>query len=319
MGIINGIANFFKGSSHGQLDKYGILSPLMSAQEYAEATKKLLGVVSTNDGYMAKLAPKFVATSTVDVQTQVAYRSYLKGLANRDIDIEKHTPLASMVLGVTNVAANLSLVESKFNTLFGDGNDKIDEADIKLSLLIIVGYIQKATEYCAWIGQFVAHLSYDGNASLTPFETISLAKDAERFGDFTSFNLSVWNPHHGGILNTISTMQKRGVDVAIKAGGAWIDTFVHDGQFSSGEQDLMTSSLRNPILIILDASNRATQSRINLLTSRKDWLVAKTVLESDRLRGLDPQSAEYIRLSKIVDKYADLVSKYEQKIERARS
>ena len=322
MSIVKTIGDFFRSAPKDKpttIDRYEILSPLMSAQEYAQRSLELVTLLQSDTEVMDILSKK-VSSKNKHVETGVlAYQSYVKDLDHNGKKFESKKPLESVTETLTSILTNLNHVENHFPSIFGGNTGDIDEENIRTSSLIIIGYIEVISEYCTWIGTLIRHITADEHDLIPPFETKSLTVNTKRMAEFSDFNLGAWNGAHDGILTAIHDMQKKGADVAIKSGDTWIDQFVHDAQYSHMEQTMLHASLRHPVMMLITAAGLWQQYWVDLNTSRKDWLVAKIALETERLRGMDTDSAEYKKLRKATDKYAELAAKYEQKIARQRA
>jgi hypothetical protein len=321
MSIVKSIGDFFRSSHkdpNAKVDQYDILSPLMSVQEYANKSLELISLVNSNELVQGLLKGTVTTDNKNKVAAVKAYKDFLDGLpySYRSYDNES---LKGLVDVSQSIIKNLDLVEKFFPQLFDLKNSNIDEANIKTSSLVVIGYLEQANEFFNWTSSFIRHLTDDDNEMIPPFETKSLILKASKMGQFGGFNLTNWNGSTDSIINDIRHMQKKGVDVAIKSGDTWLDAFMNDNQFSPSEADLMTAALSNPIMMVVRANMSYHKWLMDLRTSRRDWLVAKIALETKKMRGLDRTTPEYKKLEKATEHYADLISKYEQRIARARA
>ena len=166
-----------------------------------------------------------------------------------------------------------------------------DENSIKSSSLIVLGYIEMVNDFMNWLSHLSAH-AVDDTDLIPPYWTNKLGANAKAMGSFVGNTLNKWNPKHKGLLETIVRVQTMGSDVTIKTGDHWMDDIVNDNQFTLDQQDLMSASIRNPVLRYIDRRIVQHQHKIELYSSRKDWLIAKVALEERRLAGLDPASPE---------------------------
>lgn len=322
MGIVKNITDFFRGHNEGTtkpIDRYGILSPLMATSEYVKAAKDYYKVLVSGNQVTQLLGGRIKGADIDQDKAIEAYKIYVKALPAHEQAMEKQSPLSTVLITLDTVSGNLELIEDHFQDLFGSLTEGGDEAVVRSSALVVIGYLETADIFTTWLGQLSAHLVPEEIDTIPPYWTKGLLVNAKVAGEFVANNLNKWSPRYKGLLEEIKQMQRKGVDVSVKTGDNWMDEFVHDNQFSHTEQELMTAALRNPILMIASGNLARHQEKIELLTSRKDWLISKVALEEARLSGLDANSPEYKRLKKATDHYAALVTKYEQKIERMRA
>lgn len=320
MSIVKSIGDFFRSPKNGSVssDQVDILSPLMSVQEYASKSLELISVINENKDVTAILSGNTASTSKYKAAAIDAYKTFLARLPNGYVyrDVTTLEPLISIS---NSIIKNLELVEKFFPDLFDLKNPKIDETNLKTSSLVMIGYLEMTNEFYNWVSTFIRHLTDDDDELIPPFETKSMKLRAEKMGQFGCFNLVNWNGNGDSIINDIRKMQRKGIDVNVKTGDNWLDSFMHDNQFSPSEQDLMTVALANPIMMVIRANMSFHKWLMDLRTARRDWLVAKIALESKKMRGLEVGSEEYKKLEKATRHYSNLISKYEQKIARARA
>lgn len=324
MSVVKAVGDFFRGGMEGKLhpvDKYNIVTSAMSTAEnlqiairYIAAIQKqpeLLGLFTGKEGRAISLHHK---------QAVEAYKNYTRGLTNAGREAERKGVFQSLVIGLDLIAKNLGSIEDNYNVLFGAMDEEKTEAVLRSSSLLALGYMDLADTTVAWISHLFSHLTADNDKALIPpFWTNDMLGKAGLVGEFVGNNFDRWNPGHNGFLYQIRELQRKGADVAVNSGMGWIDDFVHDNQFTPTEQHLLTSALRNPILMGSTGYMARYQRKLELYQTRKEWLTAKVALEEAKLRGMDQASPEYIKLKKVVDNYANLVTKYEQKIERMRA
>jgi hypothetical protein len=319
MTIIKSVVDFFRGSNgeSQKIDRWGIMNPITIAGDYITATKTLYGIILRSPNTVALIAGKMEAQTKYEEKAQEAYKTYLSALPAHDRSTEINNPMSTIILAIEYSAANIALIEDNFEALFGGVVDG-DENSIKSSSLIVLGYIEMVNDFMNWLSHLSAH-AVDDTDLIPPYWSNKLSTNAKAMGNFVGNTLNKWNPKHKGLLETIRRVQKMGSDVTVKTGDHWMDDIVSDNQFSPDQQDLMRASIRNPVLWWIDNRIVSHQHKIELYSSRKDWLIAKVALEERRLAGIDQESLEYKKLKKVVDNYASIVTRYEQKLERLRA
>jgi len=322
MSIVKSIGDAFRASNKdkpNKVDQYDILSPLMGVQDYATTGLDLIKLMAQSTNMVGILTGGISSTDKGQVAAASAYKEFIKGIPHQYVSKEREVPLYSLIASIESVVKNIGLVETNFPALFDVKNNELDESNIRSSSLVVIGYLETANDFITWAGSLIRHATEADYDLIPPFETKSLLLKADKFGQFAGFNLTNWNGNNESIITDIKKMQRKGIDVAIKSGDVWIDTSVSDAQFTPMETDLLSASMRSPILMFIDANIRIHQWLMELRTSRKEWLIAKINLETQKMRGLDPTSPEYKKLTKAIDHYSNLVSQYQQKIERARA
>lgn len=317
MGIVKAVGDWFRSSPKNEAtDQYGILSPLLAASDYISTVSSMIKVIKDTPHLKGS---KKVPNTYVEKGVQ-AYKEYVKDLPSHEQSLEKSKPFSVILLTLESIAGNLTQIEDSFQLLFGAIANNKPEQTLKTSSLIVIGYLEKTNNFVTWLSSLVEHLTVDASEMIPPFRSKELLSKAPEMAEFSAFNLNKWNNKKQGLITEIKEMQRKGSDLVVQTdSGQWIDEFASDAQFSPMEKDLITASLRSPIMIALTWGQVRAKDKIDLLTSRKDWLTSKIVLEQSKLRGMDIDSPDYKRLKKATDHYADLVSRYEQKIERMRA
>jgi uncharacterized protein with HEPN domain len=318
MGIVKLVADHFKTATPTHVDRYGILSPLLASGDYITSTSEIYALFK-NSVYTNLMMGKTKTDNGHVLKAMEAYRDYVKALPSHDQSTEKAEPFSTIIAALTAIGGNIAQIEDNFQTLFGDIASDKPEASLRSSSLVVMGYLEEADVFATWLANLTEHMTANDDDMIPPFRTKELINKAAGAGQFAGFNLNKWNPTHGSFLSEVKEMQNKGADVAVQSDGMWIDQFAHDSQFSSIEQNLISASLRSPIMMAMTLGHVKVQEKIDLLTTRKEWVTAKIVLEQAKLRGLHPDSPEYRKLKKVTDNYANLASKLEQKIERMRS
>lgn len=320
MKLLDEIVGFFKSApKDAPSDRYGILSPLLATGDYVNSTTDLVALFH-NSVYSDLLLGKTKAPNKLTERAVAGYNTYLKHLPSHDREREKQQPFSTIDAALQAISTNIVRIEDNFQNLFGTFDENHPEQSLKTSSMIVIGYLEKADGFATWLGNLVEHMTAKEGDMIPPFRTKELVEKAPEAAEFAGSNLNKWNPVHSGFLTEITDMQKKGIDVSIQSSdGTWLNDVVHDDQLGMTDKDLMVAALRSPITMIITKGLVRTQAKIDLLSSRKDWLTSKIVLEQSKLRGMDESSPEYKRIKKATDHYADLVSRYEQKIERMRA
>lgn len=321
MGILKAIVSHFKqASSTSKSGKFGLLSPLIASGDFVKTTIDMFQLLETNPNYKATLLAKEVPSQKSTAAAYTAYQSYIKALPNIDFNLEKKQPLVSIVKALEAMHKTVELIEDHFKEIFGATTIEKPEEQLKSSSLMVIGYLEQVDHYCTWASAFVEHLTASAKEMIPPFRTKMLTSESKQVAEFAMLNLYKWHPDHNGFLNHIKDMAKQGKSLALQTSeGTWIDDYASDDHFSETEQNLLQASLRSPITMGVSFGINKIQALLNLLESRKEWLTAKIVMEQAKLRGLDENSPEYKRIQKACDHYADLVSRYEQHIERIKA
>lgn len=301
------------------IDKFNILSPLLATGEYITAAKDAF-LLFKSSSYGDVLAGKIKPANKNVERAVVAYKDYVSSLAGHDRNLERAQPFSTILLSLESISGNLTAIEDNFQTLFGSLSKDGADVPMRASSLVVIGYLEQSNAFAMWLSGLVEHMTAEQDDMIPPFRTKELVSKASDMGEFASFNLNKWNFKTKGFLSEITEMQHKGADLTLQAeDGEWIDQYAHNNQFTPVEQELMTASLRSPIMMLITWNHVRLQDKIDLLSSRKDWLTSKVILEQSRMRGMDPNSPEYKRLKTATDKYSAIASKYEQKIERMRA
>lgn len=324
MGLLKSIGDFWRNlnieaekASLKTADRYGVVSAIATAGDNIASVKTLVKLLSRQDKLAFLTIKNHAFANDFEKHAATAYEVYLRYLGYAFSAREHGAPFSTVIKALDTIAANLDQVENNVVGLLNPTH--ASEESIRLSSLIVVGYIERANTLVAWLSQFAAHVTTEGQETVTPFWTNNMISNASVVGAFVGDNLSRWSVSSGGLMKDIKTMQKQGLDAQLKKNETWFDDVYHDAQFSSSQKDLMNASLRNPFLMLGDRFLEKRRQEIELLTTRRNWLIAKVALEEARLGGISESSPEYLKLRKVVDNYTSLITQYEQKIERLRS
>lgn len=312
MSIFSPITKLFKSAlpEEATTDRHEILLNLMRAQQYHEGAMKLLNLVKNNYG------DKKTKYSEIAMK---AYHEFSKKLPSSYSNMGLKDPFSDLIEVMESVSVNLEAIEENFPTLFVGREGKIDDGDLRASSLVVMGYVQMVEDLCTWTKILLEHLTAEANDTIPPFRTKYLTTHADRMASFATFNLTSAKSKGSRVIETVRTMQAKGVDAALKNGDIWIDSFVHDSQFSPMEKDMITASLLPFTMTFIHTYASVTKWWIDWNTANRDWLTAKVLFETEKLNGMDPSSSEFKRLKHAVDHYSDLISKYDQRLERARA
>jgi hypothetical protein len=292
---------------------------MMAVSHYTEYSIKYLTLLKKDPLIFDLVSGRTKPVNKYQEKALVAYKDYVKTLSGHEQSLEKKDPLSSVLMTFENILKNIDQIEDNFSLLFKSMTGDNADITVRSSSLVVVGYLEAADNFSTWFGHLAAHLRANQDDLIPPYWTKELDNESKVSAKFASDTLNRWNPSHKGLIQEVLSMQKKGTDVAIKTGNTWLDEFIHDNQFSDTEQDLMSRALRNPIMMFASGHIERHQRKIDLLNSRKDWLVAKVAMEEAKLGGMGEDSPEYKKLKKAIDHYATLVTKYEQKIERMRA
>jgi hypothetical protein len=314
MSIVKTLGTFFRTSAGKPVDKYSILTPLMASGEYLTQVLNLISTINTPELQSVLIGKNANNDRTVSAGVS-AYRDYIRGLPNRDQMSERTAPFSTVVSAIAIIQTNILQIEDNFQALFGGMTSS--DATMKASSLVVLGYMERVDSYATWLTMLCEHLAASENDSVPPFRTKMLLSGAADMAQFATANLHTWNSTNTSVVAEVKNMQRQGKDLTMQSGDAFIDDYAHDNQFSPAEQELLTASLRNPAMMVLATHHLITQWWADVLTSRKEWLTAKILLEQAKARNMDPGSPEYRKLQKACDHYAALISKYERHIERA--
>ena len=319
MGIVKNIADHFRSAPKAKPDDhYGLLSPLLATGDYIASVKQLYSLFKDSI-YVDFMSGKIKPVNASVEKAVMAYKDYVKGLPSHEQSLEKAQPFSTLILALESISGNIHQIEDHFQELFGSIKLEEPNTNLRSSSLVVIGYLEKADLFSTWLSLLIEHMTAETGDLIPPFRTKELMDKTPESAEFATLNLHRWNYKLEPLLKEIKEMQHKGSDLALMAeGGSWIDDFAHDSQFTPTEQDLMTASLRSPMMMFVTGGFVLIQDRIELLSTRKDWLTSKLILEQSKLRGMDPDSPEYKRLKKATEHYSNLVSKYEQKIERMR-
>lgn len=314
MGIISTITDFFRSAPEKSIDRYGLLKPIVQRQEFISKVTELVKLYMADRSAMDLLTGNRKAYSRSEEKAVEAYRIFVRSTSTIVSQNEKNKTFSGIHDALERLSIELGNVEEQFTDLFGHGTHELNTENLRISALVLLGFLEVVGEFGSWVIQLINHIDND---SATPFQTKKMVAMAGEFDDILRITQHT-TKSHSAVVDYLHNLQRKGSDVTIRSDNEWLSTFVDDKQFASNELSMINNAMRNPILMIMTGRQNIASFFLEMYEARQEWLTAKIALESNKLRGLDPSSAEYMKMEKVVSKYADLVTQYEQKIERIR-
>jgi hypothetical protein len=303
-----------KEDRDAKYQKYGVSQELVGLADLAESVSLAIDQLQSDPTVRAALLSATRAHSTRTDAAPNLYFKYVKYLGGGIRNNELREPLSTLEDATKVAIANMKDVERNFTALL----DSLftTDAEFRTSSLIVLGYLDQTRMFLEWVSKLYGVLTTPDTGSISKYTLSWLEDSAEKVSAYVTSNLTTWTA--GGILKAVRRLQQRGLDVPVVTGDQYIDDYVEQNQFTAPELQLMGSSMFSPIMAVHNHILEFQDYLHKVDLARRDWLRAKIDYESRRIRGMDPQSPEAVKLHRVIDNYANMLSKYEQAVERYR-
>jgi hypothetical protein len=316
MGILNKIQEWLMGTPAQSLDRYKVLAEATGTLNFLDRADRYVNAVSSDYNIRALLTGRQAPDGTYKTKALAGYKAFVKSAPRYIQQLEAKTPMSGVLESFRHLRYEVQAIEDKFVELFSRGDKTVDIEDLRVSSLMMFGFLNAVDAYIEWVGMIGELLN--GN-----FKTPYYAKLAESMA--TQHVPLLRNTEHSSqtysvIEAYILDMRKRGVDLQIKSDDTWFSTLVDDAEFTPAELDMLKPQVMGffgvvgPIVHLLERKYLKRQQR---LKDQMELMEARIVLVTRKLEGLDPESPEYIRLSKVIASYADSIAKLDQEIDRS--
>lgn len=253
--------------------------------------------------------------------TGAAYEHYLKHLPPQWKKLEERRPLCSIIAITGTMISDLRDLMAHFRDWFSEEN--IKDEDVRLSNLIIAGYIESCYRFCNWLQwMFIARDHFNRTGGKVKDDEYSPAKYIAKSIENalpTVFKVEeeiLYRRSKTSFSTILIAMRNSNKDVSIKSDGIDITTYADDSSYSKVELEYTAVGLVNPFMSA--ARHIAQWQRDNYEKNRdlREWISMRIALVEQQQNGMDPNSPEYKKAEAIMKKYLDQISHLDAKIKK---
>lgn len=324
MGFLKDIADaFVKAKANAaqrkqdNANRYNIMAPLLATESEVAAALDLIRTMNRSGAFTYLSGKSGGEASGPKFEAYKAYHEFLRQIGSNLKTMEYARPFEAVNRTLQTIQFNLNAIQDNFVPLMGSFNKDLDGA--RISSFVVLGYIQAATTYATWVSQMAAHISPDDDSGVAPFWTKQIHTGALAAAQFSIDNFVRWSQPKGGLIGDLRLIQKQGLDATIASGGKTIDSFMNDSMFAPAHQTILKAGARSPVMMWMTRSDRSFLDDLEAIEAKRQWLISKVAIEEAKAAGMDPNSAEYKKLRKAIDFYANEINKKSQKLERMRA
>ena len=285
--------------------------------DYFSVEEQMLNVfLSSMDSSYADLLANKIKTQSTDEQVkdaQKAYALYLSSLSPRYVQQEKRSPLSTIIHAVEVFQRNEHIVLNNYLTLFNQPGNDVSWENVRLTQILILSYFTRASEFTTWAFYLAMFLNPTEGVTIPPYRKDYLfahAKESAEYADLTLSNEDVT------IDKRIASIRKAGKDLMVYNDGVAMDQYVDDSILDDDTEATLSHAMRNPIAMFMAWKDSRRLLKIEQLRSRINWLRAKVTQHALDVEKADPDSEEYKKSSVLLQRYSDILSSYDQKLER---
>jgi hypothetical protein len=302
----------FGQSKEPTLDKTELLNRIEALLQTATVVKETLNKSEVAE-MLAILHQTGVKTLSSDiVQLQKIYRGYFEELSPRNQQAERDRVFSTAALAVDEIDRDLIKLREHFAELF----DGVDQAEIAVgamtvTMAAVIGWLNQVDQYFSWLTYFIGNLGT--TSRVPPYQLQYVEQHLAAFVAMT--DRLVDRPTSQSILTMLETVRRSGADVRLETDGHTVDSYAADSHYSQAFlQTLNGFTIRNPIMMIGSQINVRRQIAYDRDKAQREWLASRVGFLTLKAHGLDPESPEAKKLQAVIERYAELVAKYDHQL-----
>lgn len=254
--------------------------------------------------------------------TTAAYDFIRSKLSHADVRKDDHEPLYIFKTVTEIVIDDLKDIMAHYKHYFPD--NVITDEDLKMSNLIISGYVKNAYQYSRFLSfMFFArdHFLKNGVQIQTQRHTGPAKYIATRIQESlpiaTHLIAEVLSRGtQSKFLNRLNKISSSHRDVKLKTDGIDITMYAEDGNYDQVELDYTQMGLINPLLFVGKWYGAWQHDNYERDKDTRDWIQMRIAYLEQKKAGMDPNGPEAMKIEDILKKYLDKISHLDAKIER---
>lgn len=319
MSILESIKNFFSK----QTGSFNSVELFKQADAVAESLQIVLDA-TTVEVFRHDLSIIFAVVDTNHTRrlfmSAASYDYVCEHISNQWERIRRKDVLAPLVAVIGTVALDLRDITSNYGHFF-EGDD-IDPENLKLSNLLIAGYIEKAQLLSDWImGIIFIHNKYTAQGKpVYPNDPYNPAKYLTTRIQNTApyvqemFTEILSRKKTDTLLTLLRKLNERGSDVKVKSGGLDITSYAEDKSFTPVELSYTRIGMLNPLMSF--AKWRAVRARSLYERNKelREYIKIRIAFLEQEQAGLSKDDPQYLHYEKVCKNYLDRISVLDKEI-----
>lgn len=303
-------------SDQSLIDKIDVLN---YAEELDDTITQLITTLSQPD--ISQTLDDIVNTRAKDEVTQAIVQTHnlvFHDLPSRTQSDERHHAFGCLVPVLEILQKDLDAIRSNFPKLFGvDQTTELKLSDIKVSTMIVVGYLEVVVRFVSWCVYLVTAVTESSDKEsgfrMPPYQLKALVETAHLQSQLMNDVLS--RPVGTTILSEIEQIRERGGDVYIQTQGEGLDAYAHERDYKAAELNYIGGFMYNLVSFVGNKLITYRRERYEQLKAMREFMATKVSLLHLQMSRMDNhQSQEYKKLEKIAANYANLIAQHDKKI-----
>lgn len=226
----------------------------------------------------------------------------------------KTDPSGVFVDATKRAITSLDELSDKINKII-PATGVVASDDVKLSTALAFGYVEQTIEFGTWIWMLIGHSDIYASKSVNAAARYTYAYVSDHAEEVAGFiNETMTSSGPTSVANRLIKLKDSAKDVSVTDQTGMAANYLDDNAFDNWEKSTAQGIIRNPVSMWYTFKENYRLNRIDTLRNRINWLNEHSSMLAMRNLGTDPNSAEYKRIQKAVNYYADLVEDYDRKI-----
>ena len=243
------------------------------------------------------------------------YDTYLSSLTQYSRQQESSGILRSVYTAAKLVLADNQSIRDNFDLLFKDGTDVGDIAleQLKLSHAVVFGFINLSNLLADWFCFFIGQLAgQPGEALRVPGYRVQMIRSSSKtVADFVNDVLIRGTSRN--LITLVQSVKKTG-DVAIYTESSTLNTYASINDYPGVVHLIQIFDHFQPMLWLREVFLNLARTRYKRNLALREWVQAKIVILQMDADRMDPNSPEYVKQIRILQRYSDELSKLDRKI-----
>ena len=304
-----------------------------STSKYTVYKKSLLDDLKMTSSRCENLVGTFNALSNADKQN-IANKIYIRKNDPKSKACGIYATIANQCrtvadtkIAFSSITDGLKATENVINNFIAnidiifEGGDDVNIHTAKMSMLAAFGFIEKTEMYLSFILALFTTITYeivenDGTRELAVPQPYRYKFLADKLDDFVQFHSSIINGGNRVYLETFKSLKGSldDVKVANPETGSNIE-MIDNAKLSSLSRGLFGSFSLNPFKWLGELATVHRHNKYVEMAAEKEDLLAHVSLLQMDLAEMDPNSAEYQKMIKVIDNYNKIIADMDRKIE----
>lgn len=319
MSVIKSVKDFFAKKKDKSLNTTELFG---SADMTADALGTIMDAIH-NEAFAADMIETLTAVESNSRQhaylSGAAYAEMIKVLPSVWKQHEIKSPLICLEAIIGTLIHDLRDIMSNYRAYFAD--ETLKDEDLRISNLVITGYIEAAERFTSWLQWIILvqssysrtgmKINQSGPAKYI-VKSIELALPTVK--QLASEILS--RKRGTTFMSILSALRESNNDVAVSQDGVDITVYAEDSSFSRVELQYTQMGLSNPFIMLGKVVSLYKKTMYEKQRSLREWISMRIVQLEQERNGLDPQSSEYQKIEHVLTKYLDQISHLDAKIKQ---